>query len=92
MNALPPNYAPLRDIVNFVAYRFREESERTGRCTTILFPSFSAPAHIRVVLSDPHYSVYKYISLPSLEFEGLNELEVLLRDSTISVHPGMGSS
>ncbi len=90
MNALHPNYAPLHDIVNFVEYRFREESERTGRCTTISFASFSAPVHIPVILRDPHYSVYKCISLPSLEFEDLNELEVLLRDSTISSPPQDG--
>ncbi|KAK0437638.1 hypothetical protein EV421DRAFT_1973692 [Armillaria borealis] len=90
MNAHHPNYAALRDVVNFVEYRLREESERTGRCTTISFPSFSAPAHILIILRDPHYSVYKYISLPSLEFEDLNELEVLLRDSTISSPPRDG--
>ncbi|KAK0216456.1 hypothetical protein EDD85DRAFT_995888 [Armillaria nabsnona] len=90
MNALPPNYAAHRDIVNFVEYRFREESERTGRCTTISFPSFSAPVHIPVILRDPHYSVYKCISLPSLEFEDLNELGVLLRDSTVSSPPPDG--
>ncbi|PBK61386.1 hypothetical protein ARMSODRAFT_1008775 [Armillaria solidipes] len=90
MNALHPNYAALRDVVNFVEYSFREESERTGCCTTISLPSFSTPAHIPVILRDPHYSVYKYISLPSLEFEDLNELEVLLRDSTISSPPPAG--
>ncbi|SJL14739.1 uncharacterized protein ARMOST_18207 [Armillaria ostoyae] len=90
MNALHPNYAALRDVVNFVEYRFHEESKRTSRYTTISLPSFSTPTHIPVILRDPHYSVYKYISLPSLEFEDLNELEVLLRDSTISSPPRDG--
>ncbi|KAK0488292.1 hypothetical protein EDD18DRAFT_1359563 [Armillaria luteobubalina] len=89
MAALHERYS-LEDVVEFVDDRLREESERANHRMTISFSSFSTPAHIPVILRHPRYSAYKRVLLPSLEFEDLNELAVLLRDSAISSLPHDG--
>ncbi|KAK0219244.1 hypothetical protein IW262DRAFT_1298321 [Armillaria fumosa] len=62
MNALHER-SSLEEVVDFVEYRLREESERTGHYRTLSFPSFSTPAHIPVILRHPRYSVYKNLHL-----------------------------